>query len=137
MFARDENVAIAYGMGITAEKVAEEWKVSREDQDAFALASHRKALAARQPASSLRRSPRTRVVSRVPDLAGNAVRLKKLLVDRTRARAPTPRPRAGEAADRVPQRPVRRHGHRRQLLADERRRRRGLLASEQAIRTTA
>src|SRR5690606_1985181 len=43
---RNDHVAIAYGMGITAEKVAEEWKVSREDQDAFALASHRKALAA-------------------------------------------------------------------------------------------
>ena len=42
----DDNVAIAYGMGITAEKVAEQWKVSREDQDAFALASHHKALAA-------------------------------------------------------------------------------------------
>src|SRR5437868_10057767 len=37
VFAHDENVAIAYGMGITAEKVAEEWKVSREDQDAIAL----------------------------------------------------------------------------------------------------
>ncbi len=43
---RDENIAIAYGMGITAENVASEWKVSREDQDAFALASHQKALAA-------------------------------------------------------------------------------------------
>ncbi len=42
----NDHVAIAYGMGITAEKVAEEWKVSREDQDAFALASHQKALAA-------------------------------------------------------------------------------------------
>ncbi len=42
----DDNVAIAYGMGITAEKVAEQWNVSREDQDAFALASHHKALAA-------------------------------------------------------------------------------------------
>jgi len=46
VFARDENLGIAYGMGLTAEKVAERWKVSREDQDAFALASHRKALAA-------------------------------------------------------------------------------------------
>jgi acetyl-CoA acyltransferase len=42
----DENVAIAYGMGITAEKVAEQWSVSRADQDAFALESHRRALAA-------------------------------------------------------------------------------------------
>jgi len=43
VFEKDENVAIAYGMGITAEKVAAKWKVSREDQDAFAVASHQKA----------------------------------------------------------------------------------------------
>src|SRR5690242_5355005 len=43
VFRHDENVAIAYGMGITAEKVAQQWKVSREDQDAFAAASHQKA----------------------------------------------------------------------------------------------
>jgi acetyl-CoA acyltransferase len=42
----NENIAIAYGMGITAENVAAQWKVSREDQDAFAFASHQKALAA-------------------------------------------------------------------------------------------
>ena len=46
VFERDENVGIAYGMGLTAEKVAAQWKVSREEQDAFALASHQKALAA-------------------------------------------------------------------------------------------
>ncbi|HEY1649881.1 MAG TPA: acetyl-CoA C-acyltransferase [Terracidiphilus sp.] len=33
-------------MGLTAERVARHYSVSREDQDAFALASHRKALAA-------------------------------------------------------------------------------------------
>ena len=37
IFAKDENVGIAYGMGLTAEKVAQQWKVSREMQDAFAL----------------------------------------------------------------------------------------------------
>ena len=42
MFARDENVGIAYGMGLTAEKVAQQWKVSREAQDAFALQSHQR-----------------------------------------------------------------------------------------------
>ncbi len=42
----DENIGIAYGMGITAEKVAERWKVTREQQDAFALQSHQRALAA-------------------------------------------------------------------------------------------
>jgi acetyl-CoA acyltransferase len=48
LFESDENVAIAYGMGITAEKVAQRWQVSREDQDAFAVASHEKAIAATQ-----------------------------------------------------------------------------------------
>ncbi|MHC2996865.1 acetyl-CoA C-acyltransferase [Tepidiphilus sp. HLB4] len=42
----DENRAIAYGMGLTAEVVARKYGVSREDQDAFALESHRKAVAA-------------------------------------------------------------------------------------------
>ncbi len=43
---KDDHVAIAYGMGITAEKVAERWNVSREDQDVFAYNSHQKAIAA-------------------------------------------------------------------------------------------
>jgi acetyl-CoA acyltransferase len=43
VFANDGNVAIAYGMGITAENVAKQWKVTREEQDAFAVASHQKA----------------------------------------------------------------------------------------------
>src|SRR4029078_4147180 len=30
VFANDENLAIAYGMGLTAERVAAQWKVSRE-----------------------------------------------------------------------------------------------------------
>lgn len=46
LFERDENVAIGYGMGITAEKVAQRWQITREDQDAFAVESHRRALAA-------------------------------------------------------------------------------------------
>jgi len=45
IFTGSEHIGIAYGMGITAEKVAEQWKVTREQQDAFAVASHAKALA--------------------------------------------------------------------------------------------
>jgi len=41
-----EQYGIAYGMGLTAEKVAQQWKVSREAQDAFALQSHQRALLA-------------------------------------------------------------------------------------------
>jgi acetyl-CoA acyltransferase len=46
IFARQENMAIAFGMGLTAEKVAQQWKVSREDQDAMALQSNQRAVAA-------------------------------------------------------------------------------------------
>lgn len=42
-FFENENIAIAFGMGITAEKVAQQWKVTREEQDQFALESHRRA----------------------------------------------------------------------------------------------
>ena len=46
-FAGDgSHEAIALGMGITAEKVATQWAISREDQDAFAYDSHQRALAA-------------------------------------------------------------------------------------------
>ncbi|MEX3582704.1 MAG: acetyl-CoA C-acyltransferase [Burkholderia sp.] len=48
IFDRNEDVGIAYGMGLTAERVAEQWKVSREDQDAFSMESHRKAFAAQE-----------------------------------------------------------------------------------------
>ena len=41
-----ENYGIAYGMGLTAEKVAQQWKVSREAQDEFAVRSHQRAVAA-------------------------------------------------------------------------------------------
>ncbi|ATE61283.1 acetyl-CoA C-acyltransferase [Thauera sinica] len=46
IFAHAENRSIAFGMGLTAEKVAEQWRVGREDQDAFAAESHRRACAA-------------------------------------------------------------------------------------------
>ena len=49
IFADTDNLddyGIAYGMGLTAEKVAQQWRVSREAQDAFALQSHQRAIAA-------------------------------------------------------------------------------------------
>jgi len=42
----DENISIAYGMGLTAEKVAQKYNISREVQDEFAFASHQKAILA-------------------------------------------------------------------------------------------
>ena len=48
MYLQDENIGLAYGMGLTAEKVAQQWKVSRQAQDEFACASHARALQAQQ-----------------------------------------------------------------------------------------
>jgi len=51
IFANTDDIdryGIAYGMGLTAEKVAQQWKVSRDDQDAFAVQSHARAVAAMQ-----------------------------------------------------------------------------------------
>jgi acetyl-CoA acyltransferase len=45
---KDEHIGIAYGMGLTAEKVANQWKISRQAQDEFALSSHQKALKAQE-----------------------------------------------------------------------------------------
>ncbi|MGO1072644.1 acetyl-CoA C-acyltransferase [Lysobacter sp. CA199] len=77
----DDHVAIAYGMGITAEKVAEEWNISREDQDAFALASHQKAIAAQAAGEFKSEISPYEVISHQPDLSGNLIKLRKTLVE--------------------------------------------------------
>jgi acetyl-CoA acyltransferase len=74
IFASDENLGIAYGMGLTAEKVAQQWKVSRERQDAFALESHRRAIAAIAAGEFADEIVPIDVVERSPDLASGEVR---------------------------------------------------------------
>ncbi|KAF0815455.1 3-ketoacyl-CoA thiolase [Andreprevotia sp. IGB-42] len=82
IFARDENIAIAYGMGLTAEKVATQWNVSREDQDAFAVESHRRALAATEAGLFRDEITPLEVTYRVPNLAtGEVEHIRKTLVD--------------------------------------------------------
>ncbi|WP_265922378.1 acetyl-CoA C-acyltransferase [Cupriavidus nantongensis] len=76
IFTRDENVGIAYGMGLTAEKVAQQWQVSREDQDAFSLASHQKAIAAQQAGEFRDEITPVDTVERFPDLASGQVSVK-------------------------------------------------------------
>jgi acetyl-CoA acyltransferase len=77
----NDNVAIAYGMGITAEKVAEEWKVSRADQDAFALASHQKAMTAIAAGEFKDEITPYDVVSHMPDIGGNVIRIREAMID--------------------------------------------------------
>ncbi len=73
IFERDENLGIAYGMGLTAEQVAMRWKVSREDQDAFALQSNQRAIAGQRAGEFADEILPIDVVSRVPDLGSGEV----------------------------------------------------------------
>ncbi len=73
VFEADENVAIAYGMGITAERVADRWQVARGDQDAFALESHRRAVAAQDAGLFEREIAPVEVVHRDADDAAGAI----------------------------------------------------------------
>lgn len=82
VFEGDDNLGIAYGMGITAEKVAERWKVSREDQDAFAYLSHQRALAAQQAGAFADEITPLPVTDREPDLETGEVRIRETLVER-------------------------------------------------------
>ena len=68
VFERDENIGIAYGMGITAENVARQWKVSREAQDEFALQSHLRALKAQQAGEFSDEMTPVEVIDRFPNL---------------------------------------------------------------------
>lgn len=73
IFANDENLGIAYGMGLTAEQVATQWKVSREDQDAFALQSNQRAIAGQQAGEFADEMLPIDVVSRSPDLESGEI----------------------------------------------------------------
>jgi acetyl-CoA acyltransferase len=76
VFNGNENVGIAYGMGMTAEKVAQQWKVSREAQDQFALESHLRALKAQQDGQFANEIIGVDVLERMPNLASGKVDIK-------------------------------------------------------------
>jgi len=78
MFANTEQIddyGIAYGMGLTAEQVARQWKVSREAQDAFALQSHQRALQAQAAGEFQQEITPLTVTRRELDLGSGQVRL--------------------------------------------------------------
>jgi acetyl-CoA acyltransferase len=73
IFTQDENLGIAYGMGLTAEKVANQWKVSRQAQDEFAVESHRRAVAAMKAGDFAGEMTAVEVTDRAPNLATGEV----------------------------------------------------------------
>ncbi len=90
MFENDDNVGIAYGMGLTAEKVATQWKVSREAQDVFALQSHQRALAAQAAGFFTAETTPIEVIDRSPNLStGEVIETRRLVNLDEGARADT------------------------------------------------
>jgi len=77
IFAHDEDIAIAFGMGITAEKVAERWKVSREAQDEFALTSHQRAVQATVKGEFKDEITPYEITDHAPDLNSRKVHVTK------------------------------------------------------------
>ena len=69
----DENIGMAYGMGLTAEKVASQWKVSRQAQDEFALESHRRAHAAQLSGERTDEIIPIDVIQRLPNLSSGQI----------------------------------------------------------------
>ncbi len=80
IFENNENIGIAYGMGITAERVATQWKVSREDQDLFATESHRRALHATDSGEFKDEVTPFTLNDKVPDLASREIKVKSRVV---------------------------------------------------------
>ena len=78
---KDENIGMAYGMGLTAENVAKQWKVSREAQDQFALDSHLKALAAQQAGEFSDEMTPVDIVEKFPNLATGEIDIKTRTVN--------------------------------------------------------
>jgi acetyl-CoA acyltransferase len=85
---KDENIGMAYGMGLTAEKVAQQWKVSREAQDKFALESHLKALKAQQAGEFNDEMTSVDIVERFPNLSNGQVDIKTRTVSQDEGARP-------------------------------------------------
>ena len=81
IFEKQESIGMAYGMGLTAERVAEKWQVSREDQDAFALTSHQKATAAIKAGKFQDEISPYTVRTHVPDSKSGAARIVEAIVE--------------------------------------------------------
>ncbi len=77
----DENIGIAYGMGLTAEKVARQWNISREQQDAFALASNQKACAAIAAGHFKAETTPYAIRESLPDLKSGEIKLRERIAE--------------------------------------------------------
>lgn len=77
---QNEHIAIAYGMGLTAEFVAKRWEISREQQDEFAAESHRRAVHAQQQGDFKAEISPFEITERNLDLSDSTLSISKRLI---------------------------------------------------------
>jgi acetyl-CoA acyltransferase len=95
IFEKEENLAIAFGMGLTADKVASRWQIGRDEQDAFAVASHQKACAAIAAGHFAAEISPYAVRQHQPDLRSGEVKIRERVVETDEG------PRADANADKL------------------------------------
>lgn len=76
----NDHIAIAYGMGITAEIVAKRWSITKEQQDEFAAESHRRAIEAQNKGYFEAEISPMEITQRKFNIAKNEVDIKRQLV---------------------------------------------------------
>ncbi|CAM4477512.1 MAG: 3-ketoacyl-CoA thiolase [Legionella sp.] len=79
-FFDNEHVAIAYGMGVTAENVAKQWEITREQQDEFAAESHKKAIVAQVRGDFKAEITPVEITIRQPNLIDSTTNVKTQLI---------------------------------------------------------
>ena len=77
---QNEHIGIAYGMGITAENVAKKWGITREQQDEFAIESHRRAVEAQKNGFFVDEISPIEVIERGVDLNKSVLTTHKRLI---------------------------------------------------------
>lgn len=82
IFTDPKLLGISYSMGMTAEEVSMQYKVSRADQDEYSLHSHQKAVAAQAQGWFNEEIIPIEIVNRTPDLATQKVVEKSEIVSK-------------------------------------------------------
>jgi len=77
---QNAHIGIAYGMGITAEHVAKRWEISREQQDQYAIESHRRAIEAQKNGDFKAEISPIEITDRHLDLKNTVLDINKRLI---------------------------------------------------------
>lgn len=91
----NDYIGIAYGMGLTAEKVAQQWQISKDAQLAFANTSHQRAISAQECGYFDAEIAPFELVNKAPDLATGEINTHSYMVSKDEG------PRADTSIDKM------------------------------------